>query len=171
MWGRRRALGGADDPQPADERTISLAPGHATCSGAPPAPGWRRPGPAVWLDTDASCEVLLPLNKVLPGDPGEATAACEDRLRTAAAHHETIYLPVYDARRGSFGRGQSYRILAFAPFLPPGSYWARGAVGGPAFASTLNARPAVPRTMERCVSGVFRSYVSPSPVRPRQLIG
>jgi hypothetical protein len=157
------SAGSEDDPQPGDERTISIEPGHATCSDAPPTDGWRRPGPAVWLDTDASCEVHLPLNKVLPGDSGEATAACEDRLRSAAAHHETMYLPVYDARRGGSG-GQSFRILAFAPFLPTGFVLGAGAPGGgPVLASTLNPPdpPCPVNTMERCVSGVFTDPLVP----------
>ena len=159
------SAGSEDDPQPADERTISIEPGHATCSGTTPlTDGWRRPGPAVWLDTDASCEVHLPLNKVLPGDPGAATGACEDRLRTAAANHETIYLPVYDARRGGNGGGQSFRILAFAPFLPTGFVLGAGAPGdGPVLASTLNPPdpPCPVNTTERCVSGVFTDPLVP----------
>jgi hypothetical protein len=103
--------------------------------------------------------VHLPLSKVLPGDPGEATAACVNRLRTAAANHEKIYLPVYDARRGGFGSGQSYRILAFAPFQPTGFVLGAGAV----LASTLNPPdpPCPVDTIERCVSGVFTDPLVP----------
>lgn len=159
------SAGSEDDPQPADERTISIEPGHATCSGTTAlTDGWHRPGPAVWLDTDASCEVHLPLNKVLPGDSGAATGACEDRLRTAAVNHETIYLPVYDARRGGNGGGQSFRILAFAPFLPTGFVLGAGAPGdGPVLASTLNPPdpPCPVNTTERCVSGVFTDPLVP----------
>jgi hypothetical protein len=156
--------GSAGSPdEPADERVISIEPGHSTCSGADPDGGWRRPGPAGWLDTGASCEVHLPLSKVLPGDPGPATAACVNRLRSAAAHTEKVYLPVYDARRGGFGNGQSYRILAFAPFQPTGFVLGAGAPGGPLLASTLNPPdpPCPVDTMDRCVSGVFTDPLVP----------
>jgi hypothetical protein len=146
---------------PADERVISVEPGHPTCSGVNPDGGWRRPGPATWLDAGASCEVHLPLSKVLSGDPGPVTAACVNRLRSAAAHNEKLYLPVYDARRGGFGSGQSYRILAFAPFQPTG--FVLGAGTGPVLASTLNPPdpPCPVDTIERCVSGVFTDPLVP----------
>ena len=154
---------GDGTPDPGDERVISIEPGHASCSN-PVANGWRRPGPAVWLTTDASCEVHLPLSRVLPGDPGEATTACEDRLRTAAVHDETIYLPVYDATRGGFP-DQGYQIVAFAPFLPTGFVLGAAApAGGQVLASLLNppGTPCLVDTGQRCVSGVFTDPLVPA---------
>jgi hypothetical protein len=158
----RGSTGVPNDPTPRDERVISIEPGHGTCFGVPPS-GWRPAGPASWLDSDASCEVHLPLSRVLPGAPGDATAACVDRLRTAAARHETIYLPVYDAFRDGFP-DQGYRIVNFAPFLPTGFVLGAGAsTGGPVLASTLNPPdpPCPVDTMERCVSGVFTGPLVP----------
>jgi Putative Flp pilus-assembly TadE/G-like len=155
-----------DDPR--DEGVIFTQPGHGTCPG-PVTPGWRRGGPAGWLAADASCEVHLPLSRVLPEASGSgAPTACQDRLRTAAVGHETIYLPVFDATRDGFP-DPGYHIVAFAPFVPTG--FVLGAAtkggattpGGPVLASTLNPPdpPCSVGTAERCVSGVF-----PDPLVP-----
>jgi hypothetical protein len=149
-----------DDPR--DEGVIFTQPGHGRCLG-PVIAGWHRGGPASWLATDASCEVNLPLNKVLPEAPGGASTACQDRLRTAALDHETIYLPVYDATRDGLP-GEDYHIVAFAPFVPTGFVLgAANGAGGSVLASTLNPPdpPCRVNTAERCVSGVF-----PEPLVP-----
>jgi hypothetical protein len=158
----RGGTGSADDPQPRDERVISIEPGHGTCSDAVD-PGWRRAGPAGWLSTDPSCEVHLPLDRVLPEQPGHATTACEDRLRDAAVHRETIYLPVYDATREGFP-GRAYQIVAFAPFLPTGFVLGAAAPsGGQVLPSLLNppGTPCPVSTGQQCVSGVFTDPLVP----------
>ena len=154
--------GGRIGDDPRDEGVIFTQPGHGTCPG-PVTPGWHRAGSASWLASDASCEVLLPLNRVLPEAAGGASTACQNRLRTAALNHETIYLPVYDATRDRFP-GEDYRIVAFAPFVPTGFVLgAATTAGGPVLASTLTPPdpPCAVNTAERCVSGVF-----PEPLVP-----
>jgi len=161
-----------DDPQPRDERVVFTAPGRGQCVGAPPADGWLRPGPAGWLDADASCEVHLPLSKQLNGrDSAPAPANCETRLRQAAAAHETVYLPVYDGQRGAFP-DRAYRITAFAPFLVTGFVLGPTVAADPADPANAadpdvllswlsSGPPCALNSEERCLSGVLAGPLVP----------
>jgi Flp pilus assembly protein TadG len=142
-------------PQPRDERVIVVQPDLGSCAGPPPDLPWQRPGPAGWLAADGSCQVQLPVNRVLAGaSGGEAPASCQNRLRQAAGGNETVYLPVYDRDRMAL-----YHITAYAPFVVTGFTLGAGTAVLP---SSLTATPPCPpNTLERCVSGLLVGALIP----------
>ncbi len=112
------------DPDVADERIVAAGPEESGDCGAPEAP-WRPAGPAGWLaGAGADCEITSPVGTELAGGylhPTELapTVACESRLRSAAAVHELVYLPVHDAVRGASGEIR-FRLVRLAPVVVTG---------------------------------------------------
>jgi Flp pilus assembly protein TadG len=139
---------------------------HGPCDSNPGL-GWDRPGDAGFLvDANGTCRIRIDDDGLVRREffnfdiYVRAPVSCEQRVRTARADFETIYLPVHDGTR-ELGSESEHRHVFVAPFVVTGfQFGAPPSVDPPYNAedhrlpSRLSGHPC-DEAGHRCLSGFF----------------
>jgi hypothetical protein len=108
-------------PLPAAEVHFYLHQTGVT-AGCPAGPsGWDTPGGFGWLDeTAGACATSMTAGGTYGGNTGDsASQGCRTQMALWRTNHTVLYIPVYDAVRGT-GSGTEYQLAGLAPFVLTG---------------------------------------------------